>query len=86
MVLHEMELEMATSESCFQADDAADCYTQWHIYISNQSISSVTKQMLLAEAISVLMQENYDNHSCTFLNMSTLNLFSLIGGERLSIS
>jgi hypothetical protein len=80
MVLQEMELEMTAPESCFQALDAADCYTHWHASISNQSRSPDLKPLLLAEAISVLMQDDHDSHSHILLDMSTLNLFSLIGG------
>jgi hypothetical protein len=81
MVLHEMEVEMAVSESCFQAKTSADCYLQWHNYVTKQSIDSALTPLLLSEAISVLMQDNYSDRSFGFMNLSTLNLFTLVAGK-----
>lgn len=80
MVLYEMNLEMITSESCFQAEDATTCYAHWHNYTSDQFTSPAMNPLLLAEAISLLMQENFNKHSLQSLNTGTLSLFTLIAG------
>jgi hypothetical protein len=80
MVLHEMNLEMATSESCFQADNAAECYTHWSTHLSHQFALPGSTALLLGEAISILMRDNYDEHAPRFTNLSTLSLFTLVGG------
>ncbi|KAF4636015.1 hypothetical protein G7Y89_g2063 [Cudoniella acicularis] len=80
MVLHEMNLEMTTSESCFQADNAADCYTQWHAHLSQHFAHPGSTALFLGEAISILMGDNYDAHAIRFANLSTLSLFTLVAG------
>lgn len=76
-----MDLEMTIPELCFQAKDATDCYAHWHNYVSSHFTSPVMPPMVLAEAISILMQDQFEEHIVRFLNLSILNLFTLIGGR-----
>ncbi|PMD42185.1 hypothetical protein L207DRAFT_527125 [Hyaloscypha variabilis F] len=80
MVLHEMSLEMAASESCFQAENAADSYKHWQAHIPQQFAVPGSTLLLLGEAISTLMREAYDAHAPRFADLSTLNLFTIIAG------
>ncbi len=81
MVLHEMDLEMTAPEACFQADNATDCYTHWHAYSSKHFTTTTVTPLVLAEAIGNLMQDDFDNLSSRFLNLSVLNLFTLVAGK-----
>ncbi|PMD33322.1 hypothetical protein L207DRAFT_608000, partial [Hyaloscypha variabilis F] len=80
MVLHEMNLEMPASESCFQAGNASDCYNHWHAHVSHQFAIPGSMPLLQGEAISILMRDNYDEHSLRFANLSILSLFTLVAG------
>lgn len=80
MVLHEMNLEMTTSESCFQADNVADCYRHWHADDVAQHTLPGSTPLLLGEAISILMRDVYDSHALRFANLSTLTLFTFVAG------
>ncbi|CZR58775.1 uncharacterized protein PAC_08667 [Phialocephala subalpina] len=80
MVLHEMNLDMTTPESCFQADNAADCYRRWHAHVSQHFALPGSTPLLLGEAISILMRDNYDAHALRFANLSTLSLFTVVAG------
>ncbi len=82
MVIHEMDLEMTTSESCFQADNASDCYRHWCTHLSQPFTLPGSRPLFLAELISILMRDNYDAHAVKFANMSTLNLFVIISGRQ----
>jgi hypothetical protein len=84
MVLHEMNLEMPASESCFQAGNASDCYTHWHAHVSHQFAIPGSMPLLQGEAISILMRDNYDEHSLRFANLSILSLFTLVAGKLVS--
>jgi hypothetical protein len=72
-----MDLEMTIPEACFQAEDATDCYAAWHTYVSDRFLSPAIAPMLLAEAVSMMTKEKFEEHSLRFLNMSILNLFLL---------
>jgi hypothetical protein len=84
MVLHEMNLEMTTSESCFQAENAASCYKHWQAHVSQQFSLQYSTTLRLNDAISILMRDNYDEHASRFTNLSTLSLFTLVGGIALA--
>jgi hypothetical protein len=86
MVLHEMDLEMTAPEICFQADNSTSCYTYWHCYLSSQLKTPVLPPVLLAEAISILVQDNYGEYSHRFTNMSVLNLFTLVAGRHYQLN
>jgi hypothetical protein len=75
-----MNLEMTTSESCFQAENAATCYKHWQAHVSPQFSLQCSTTLRLNEAISILMGENYDKHASRFANLNTLSLFTLVGG------
>lgn len=75
-----MNLEMTTSESCFQAENAATCYKHWQAHVSLQFSLQCSMTLRLNEAIRILMGNNYDKHAARFTNLSTLSLFTLVGG------
>lgn len=80
MGINEMELEMTIPEGCFQKADAEGCYTQWQAYTSHQLIVNPMGPLLVADAIGILMKDNFCDHSQRFMNRSTLNLFTIVGG------
>jgi len=80
MVLNEMNLELTIPEICFQQVCATDCYAQWQVYIANQITVAAVAPLILADAISILLRDDFDDHSVRIMNRSTLNLFTIIAG------
>lgn len=81
MVLHEMTLEMAVPEVCFQESDPVNCYNEWQATITDNFTALPVPPLHLAETISFLMLEDFEDHPLKFANRSTLNLFTIVSGK-----
>jgi hypothetical protein len=76
MLVNELNVDLSSPESCFQAESAEECFVALRQWRSTQRDNNLT----ISSAVRVICSQPHSDTERLFVNLSVLNMFTIVSG------